>query len=183
VAGRQIIDRWGAGPGVADGYIALPTGAHPVRVEYRQVGGRAAVALALRRIERYDGWRGAYYANADLAGAPAFVRDDARPAFDWDERGPGSGLRGGQFSASWSRPASLRPGRYRFSVTADDGVRLWVAGTLALDAWERRGEPLTYTVDARVATERPVIRLDYRDRGGGTELRASYRRLGDDGAE
>jgi len=80
-------------------------------------------------------WRGEYWSNDRLEGAPALVRNDTSVSFDWGYSGPAGGLSSDHFSARWSRKVRFGTGTYRFNVEADDGVRLWVAGNLLIDRW------------------------------------------------
>lgn len=176
VAGRRIVDQWSSVQRT-DGYIYLEEGPHLLRVEYRELTGSAGIDLSLERIDRYPDWQGAYYDSDDLEATPAFWRNDKQLDFDWGEDGPGSGLRRNDFSVRWTRQHDFVAGRYRFTVTADDGVRLSVDGVKLLDRWDRRGDATTYTVDLSVKAGKRTIQLDYRDQDGPAEVRVSYGRI------
>ena len=86
------------------------------------------------------GPRGAYFANPDLAGQPAFTRRDVRVAFDWGQFLPVGGSTAepyksfprNRFSVRWTgRVLPHFSEDYVFTVHAADGARLWVrlAGT------------------------------------------------------
>jgi hypothetical protein len=80
-------------------------------------------------------WRGEYWRNASLEGPPALVRNDKSVSFDWGHGAPARGLPNDYLSARWSRRVRFGTGTYRFTLRADDGVRLWVAGNLLIDRW------------------------------------------------
>ena len=82
------------------------------------------------------GWQGAYYTGTDLSGGPKFVRTDRAVNFHWGDESPDTRLNTDEFSVRWTRVINFRGGVYRFSMTADDGARIWVDGELVLDAWE-----------------------------------------------
>jgi len=64
------------------------------------------------------------------------VRDDPEINFDWGSSSPAPGAIGSdRFSVRWTRTLDLPAGQYRFAVTADDGVRLWINGHPLIDAW------------------------------------------------
>ncbi|MEZ4638095.1 MAG: PA14 domain-containing protein [Caldilineaceae bacterium] len=46
-----------------------------------------------------------------------------------------------QFSARFERTLNVTGGIYRFSVQADDGVRVWVGGELVIDEWHPAAPP------------------------------------------
>jgi hypothetical protein len=133
---RPVIDEWHPGALTTyTGHIWLDTGAHAVRVEYFDATGGAEAHLTWEKIETYRGWKGEYFANTDLDGKPAFVRDDETVAFDWQLYAPAPGLPSDNFSVRWSRSAYFLPGAYVFWTIVDDGVRLYVDGDLYIDEW------------------------------------------------
>ena len=102
----------------------------------------------------HGGAEGEYFANANLGGAPAFTRRDARVDFDWGTlRGPGGSRSPGfadvaadNFSVRWSGQIIARFGEtYTFEVQCDDGARLSIkaAGavnwTTLIDQWSTAG--------------------------------------------
>src|SRR5512139_3672263 len=74
----------------------------------------------------YSQWKGEYFNNQGLAGAPSVVRNDYAIAFNWGLGWPNSKISADHFSVRWTRTFNLREGTYRFTVNVDDGVRLWV---------------------------------------------------------
>lgn len=105
------------------------------------------------------------------------TRDDGAGAlnFDWGTGSPGAGcgVPADNFSARWTRSVSLAAGTYRFSATADDGVRLWVDGVLRIDRWIDQG-PTTYTADVTLGAGSHNLQMDYYERGGGAVARLSW---------
>ena len=82
-----------------------------------------------------QGLWGQYFGNATLAGSPVLTRSEA-VNFDWATGAPAVGLAVDAFSARWSgRVFASANGSYTFHTTSDDGVRLWVDGTLVIDNW------------------------------------------------
>ena len=61
-------------------------------------------------------WRGEYYNNPHLDGAPILVRNDVSVNFDWGSGSPGPGIPADNFSARWSRSVNFPAGTYRFHV-------------------------------------------------------------------
>ena len=109
-----------------------------------------------------QGLKGEYFNNELLEGAPALVRTDEKIGFRWAE---GSYVNGGpldHFSVRWS--GYFIPGAeddYKFFVSADDGVRLYVNDQRVIDDWQRHGETLdTYSV--HLERGKPYkLRLEY----------------------
>ena len=101
-----------------------------------------------------SGVLGAYYANADLEGAPAFTRRDVRIAFDWGAALPVGGSSAEPyrsfptdgFSVRWTGRILPRFSEaYTFVGEADDGVRIKLrksgdsAWAMLVDHWDKRG--------------------------------------------
>ncbi|HXF61630.1 MAG TPA: PA14 domain-containing protein, partial [Caldilineaceae bacterium] len=106
------------------------------------------------------GWRGEYYNNTNLSGAPALVRDDPRVDFDWGYNAPGRSIRNDNFSARWVRNVFLPAGAYRFYARADDGVRVWVDGVLVIDEWHA-SSGRTFSAERRLDSGSHLIRVEF----------------------
>jgi hypothetical protein len=83
-------------------------------------------------------WRGEYYSNTTLSGAPALCRNDPSIDFDWNGSAPGVGVPGTDFSARWTRTVTFSAGTYQFVLGSDDGTRLYIDGNLVADDWAPR---------------------------------------------
>lgn len=155
----------------------LSAGDHHLQVEYYEATGGAIAQFswALVGMTTFN-WRGEYFNNKDLLGQPALVRDDAAINFDWGYGSPASGVNADNFSARWTRTLSLEPGTYRFTVTSDDGARLWVNNQLVLDRW--RDQPVTtYVVDVALAGGAIPVRLEYYENTHQALVRLSWERI------
>ncbi len=108
----------------------------------------------------YPQWRGEYFNNMELAGAPSVVRNDFAIAFNWGYGWPNPKISANHFSVRWTRIVNLSEGTYRFSVRTDDGARLFVDNVLILDQWHA-ATGLTYVVDVPLGTGIHVVRMEY----------------------
>ena len=114
-------------------------------MDYFENGGLGAVALSWTRLtavpptpipQPVTNWRGEYFNNVSLNGAPVLVRDDTFIDFIWGSATPAPNIvNADRFSVRWTRTLNLTPGRYFFTAHADDGVRLWVNNQLLIDEW------------------------------------------------
>ena len=108
------------------------------------------------------------------------MRDDGvgALAFDWGTGGPNScGVGVDRFSARWSRTMSLDAGTWRFTATADDGVRLYVDGQLKIDAWIDQA-PKSYSTDVALAAGSHSVVMEYYENAGGATATLSWAYLG-----
>jgi uncharacterized protein YraI len=121
-------------------------------------------------------WRGEYFANRDLVGSPALVRNDQRIDFDWDLRAPIAGLPADNFSVRWTRSAQFDGATYRFRAVVDDGVRLWVDGQLILNSW-MDGPARELVVDYPVSQGSHNVRVEYYERAGFASVRLWWERV------
>jgi len=118
-------------------------------------------------------WRGEYYNNTWFGGSPALVRDDADINFDWGASAPAAGVNADNFSVRWTRVVRFEDGTYRFTVTTDDGVRLWLNGDLVLDKWFDQA-PTTYTFTRAMTAGDHPLRLEYYEHTGIAQIRLSW---------
>ena len=136
IDGKTLIDAWTRVPNATHvGHLYFEgSGQHDIRVEYRN-GSNAGIRFTWEKIETFSGWKGEYFGNRDLTGKPVFVRDDAQINFDWRGGSPGPVMPSNNFSVRWTRTLDMEKGLYRFTATADDGIRVHVDGETIIDAW------------------------------------------------
>jgi hypothetical protein len=156
--------------------VHLASGDHHLRVEYYEAGGEAVAKLHFALATGAVGeWRGEYFNNPSLAGAPTYVRFDPAIDFTWTGS-PAPGIGPDMFSVRWTRQVSLDPGRYRFTVTADDGVRLWVNNQLLIDRWHEQ-PATTYHAEIDLPGGEVPVRMEHFERGGQAVARLTWQRL------
>jgi hypothetical protein len=121
-------------------------------------------------------WRGEYFANPALSGSPALVRNDRDINFDWGPGAPAAGLPADGFSARWTRLVSFHAGTYRFTVGADDGVRVWVDGQLAVDEW-RDGGFQPHSFDVELPQGEHALQVEYYENLGSARVLLAWEAL------
>ncbi|HIC90109.1 MAG TPA: LysM peptidoglycan-binding domain-containing protein [Anaerolineae bacterium] len=110
-------------------------------------------------------WRGEYWNNMTLSGAPDLVRSDVSINFDWGWGGPAPGINRDYFSARWVRTLYFAGGTYRFYARSDDGVRVWVDSQLLIDEW-RRQAATSFAADIILAPGPHTVRVEYFEQDG-----------------
>ena len=135
----------------------------------------ALLMLPLPAAAAVPAFRGEYYNNTDLSGAPRLVRDDAAINFDWGSGRPASSINADYFSVRWTNFVPFDAGTYRFTVRVDDGVRLWIDEALVLDRWIPQ-PATTYVVDRTLSAGYHHLRLEYYEAAGQAVAQLSWAR-------
>lgn len=159
-----VIDEWHSNDasGVYWKEVTLDWGNHLIELEYYEEAGNALLQFWWEPAT-YSGWKAEYWANPTLSGVPDVIRDQAQVYEDWGLSSPDLRIPVDNFSARFSRRQRFDAGAYRFSVTVDDGVRLWIDGVQVIDEW--RDQPTrTYTVDRQLSAGDHDLRIDYYER-------------------
>lgn len=179
--GALIINAWHDRPAqTVSVERRLSAGHHLIVVEYYERTGYALVRFSWEVVSpAITNWRGEYYNNATLSGSPALVRDDAHINFQWGLGSPAPGINADEFSVRWTRNLSLPAGMYRFTMTVDDGGRLWVNHHLLLDVWREQAET-TYVGDIYLPGGVIPIKMEYYERAGQAVARLSWRKIDGD---
>ena len=121
-----------------------------------------------------NAWYGEYFNNLTLAGDPVMVRNDPSLNFSWGNTSPAEPV-AVDFSVRWTQSLSLTAGIYRFSLTHDDGMRLWIDGVLHADEWESCCR--TDTVDVPLAAGSHTIVVEFVDLYGAAQAALAWEKL------
>ncbi len=178
--GSMIINGWrDQGPTTYTASLDVSAGTHTLVVEYYQNGGGAMVRFGYAPAPpppptcAPTQWTASYYNNVSLSGTPWVVCEDTID-HDWGTAGPGvPGIGGVNFSVRWTRTETFNAGTLAVTATSDDGVRVFVDGTVVIDQWKDQG-PTTYTANPTGTAGSHSLTVEYYQRGGGAVARASY---------
>ena len=111
-------------------------------------------------------WKGEYFANPDVMGEPALVRNDETIDFDWGNGAPAPGLPLDKYSVRWSRKARFENSDYLFTVSVEGGVRLWLDGRMLIDDWVASGNRTLTAQSGVIKAGDHDLRVDYFKSGG-----------------
>jgi hypothetical protein len=154
----------------------LAAGSHQIYVEYYEHLGDATARIWWEPVAGYPDWRGEYWANKNLSGSPVLTRNDPHIDFNWQFAAPAPGLPDEEFSARWTREINFEGGTYRFSVRADDGVRIFVDGQKVIDEWHLNDGKRTYQVEMRLQGKHTLV-VEYYEGLIAAEIHFWYDRL------
>jgi len=181
VNGNPIIDAWyDSAVHTVTADIYLHAGNHNVKVEYYEAGGLAVAKLNWQLVTAAEppitNWRGEYFNNVNLSGAPVLVRDDPQINFNWGYGAPALGVAADNFSVRWTRTINLEPGRYRFTAASDDGMRVFVNNQIVINAWYDRAIQ-TNSVEIDLPGGPTALRVEYYERTLLAEARFTWTKV------
>jgi uncharacterized protein YgiM (DUF1202 family) len=163
--------------------VNLPEGTHHIQVDYRELSGNARVYVTWANLATNPtgpnfpapvqqpipvsggGWTAQYYANQSLAGSPSAILSENSPSHDWGSGSPINNIGSNNFSVRWTSVQYLNAGRYRVTVRADDGVRLFVNGSAIINEWHGASGQ-TYTADFTLGTGQHNFMIEYYEDNG-----------------
>nr|MBC7244204.1 pre-peptidase C-terminal domain-containing protein [Chloroflexota bacterium] len=170
-----FLGKWGS-PGAGDGQFWYPCGVAVAPDGTVYVADTGNDRIQAFGIAYPTTWRGEYFANRWLAERPILIRQDAALDFQWGTGSPGSGVPADNFSARWQRYVPFAASRYRFTVFADDGVRLWVDDTLLIEQWQE--QVASYAAEISLSAGYHRLLLEYYEAGGSAALQLRWTQLG-----
>jgi glucose/arabinose dehydrogenase/PKD repeat protein len=174
--GALVIDQWkDQAPTTYTATRSVTAGNHELKVEYYEAGGGAVARFSVTSAPAScptNQYRASYFPNLTLTGTAAVVRCETAINNNWGSGSPpGTGVGPDNFSVRWVGTRSFATTRtYTFTATADDGVRVYLDGTLIINQWKDQ-PPTTYTATRSVTAGNHQVRVDYYERGGGAVAR------------
>jgi len=114
-----------------------------------------------------------YFNNNSLSGSPTFTACQSSINYSWGSGGPGNGLANDNFSVRWTGSHSFNAAAYTFTARADDGIRVWLDGSLIIDAWKDQA-PTTYQATRTLTAGEHLIKVEYYEKGGGAVAQVSW---------
>ncbi|MCE9630049.1 MAG: cellulose binding domain-containing protein [Planctomycetia bacterium] len=146
--------------------------ARPAGPSRRVLGGLEV--LEDRRFLAGEGLTGQYFDNADFTTLKA-TRVDASIDFNWGTSTPATGVANTTYSVRWSGAVVPQFSElYTFTVTADDGVRLWVDDQLIITNWVNQSAKAVSGRIALRAGEATPIRLEYYQNTGSASAKLEW---------
>jgi hypothetical protein len=165
VDNQLVLDQWSGVNGAYSVDVWLSQGSHTFFVDYGQRHQPSHISFWWELTgptpsPNFPEWRGEYFNNRDLAGAPVHVRNDQNVDFNWSWISPAPGLGTENYSVRWTRTLDFSGGDYRFNIRSDDGNRVFVDGHRIINEWRDMSGGTTYTAD-RYLSGRHTIAVEY----------------------
>ncbi|MEK7649372.1 MAG: PQQ-dependent sugar dehydrogenase [Patescibacteria group bacterium] len=162
---NNLISDWSFEEGGSDNWAQNSWGDNTVTFSYPVSGVVGA-----------DEFCASYFNNINLSGAPSVVQQDASINFDWGLNSPHALIQPDRFSARWIKQADFEDATYQFTVTADDGVRLYVDDVLVIDEWHDQAAT-TYTVTHQMTPGIHTMKLEYYENAYAALVNFEYEKI------
>ena len=119
-------------------------------------------------------WQASYWNNVDLSGAAVFQREETDLSYNWGYGSPDPSVVSDYFSARWTRYLYMeQSGTYRFTVTSDDGVRVFVDDVQVINGWWDHSAQ-TFTADRALGAGHHIVRVEFYERAGAAVCQFSW---------
>lgn len=127
-----------------------------------------------------EAFRGQYFNATDFTQL-ALTRVDPAIDFDWADGSPAAGVNTDFFSVRWEGDFEFAAdGMYRFTVSTDDGMRVFVDGAEIVSEWQV--QPATaFTAGLALTAGVHRIEVEYYEQEYNAVARVSWARMGSDG--
>ncbi len=110
-------------------------------------------------------------------GSLQFTRTDPTINFNWGYGKPDArAVSADNFAVRWTANPVFAAGTYRFSVTADDGVRLIVDGKTVINQWKNQSAT-TYTADVPLTAGSHSIVMEYYENANRAVAKLSWSKI------
>jgi hypothetical protein len=113
-----------------------------------------------------------YFPNTSLTPPSARTACEASINYDWGIGGP-AGVPPDNFSARWTGRFNFAGGNVTFTARADDGVRVFLDGTLIIDGWKDQ-PPTTYTTMRNVTAGEHEVKVEYYEKLEGAVIQVGW---------
>ena len=185
VDGRIVIDKWQPMSLTAStGDIVVGPGLHELELDYFERTGQSRLRLDWQALDL--GWRAEIWPLTGAGGPPAF--SDPAPLERVDPGIAFEGQLGAGISAKllkdgvalrWTRELDVADaGEYELLARIDGGVRVYVDGQIAIDAWPQQPARVLRG-RAMLSAGRHVLRVEYRYANGSTPVaKLDWERVG-----
>ncbi len=122
-------------------------------------------------------WEGRYFNNVDLSGAPVQTICSSLIDFNWGIGSPAGGVNADNFSVRWtSTQVFPTAGTYLFTVTVEDGVRLYINGNPLINSMQDSPGPRTLSTPYEVTSAGAAVfmTLEMNNYDGNAQIKLNW---------
>jgi len=174
VDGVLIIDQWH--DAAVTEYTAvkqLSAGNHTLQVDYYQNQGTGQIDFYPELIGAGGAWKGEFFNNINLSGPVVATKGYNDLELDFGLNAPASGVFADYFSARFTGTFNFVGGKFRFTATADDGIRIFIDDNLILNKWQVTSIK-TYQVDVDIASGNHNVRVEFFENTGAAVVKVRW---------
>jgi LysM repeat protein len=174
VDGVMLIGEWhDTAPKEYTAERELSAGNHSLQIDYYEHTGGAQIKFWIEPLDIIKAWKGEFFNNMNLVGPPTVTKNYGSIDFDWGNRAPEAGITADYFSVRWTGEFNFTGGQYRFTATADDGIRVYVDDGLIVDEWHDTSAR-TYTVDVDVSAGAHRLKVEHYEHEGAAVAKVQW---------
>ncbi len=171
---QPVIDRWVDQGTTSYTYSQnMTAGNHKIVMEYYERGGGAVARLNYVKLVASPTFQAEYYNNRSLSGSPVLTRAESAINYNWGGGSPDPSVPSDNFSARWTRIVDFAAGTYTFTMTGDDGVRLWIDDVMVIDRWVDQSAT-SYSTTQTLSAGLHNIKMEYYEAGGDAVAQLVY---------
>jgi hypothetical protein len=120
-------------------------------------------------------WSASYYPSPDFSGTPV-TRTEAAINFNWGAGSPDPAIPADNFSARFTGTQTFNGGTFTFTLTRDDGARVFLDNALIMNHTE--GGVQTFQTTVTVAAGARNIVVEFIEATGNAQVSLSWRQVG-----
>ena len=156
--------------------LPITAGTHTIVVEYYEGGGFARAFMSYSTVAQacptITGWLAEFYASTTFTGARVSCQDLATLDSNWATGTPAPGVPEDNFSARFTKTETFTSGNYRFTLGADNDIKLYVDGVLKTTY--ATGPYSETTVDVPLTAGSHTIKIEFVEYGGDARVKATW---------
>ncbi|MFI9626918.1 PA14 domain-containing protein [Streptomyces sp. NPDC052042] len=117
-----------------------------------------------------------FYANTTFSGTPKRTDCDSTIDENWGTRAPGyKGMPRDRFGVRWTMSRDFGSGGpFSFTVSARDGIRVYLDGVRKVNVWKDGSATVTKTVNVTIPSGKHSLRVDYVNWTGAANVKFRY---------
>ncbi len=196
IDGSLYINNWYSGFGHSQAWAYLPAGMHTIQAQFRDLVGEAfqeiwwqgpgflPLDLLPEAVPEYgytwlaEYWSDYFGESIDRTLTPHFSRLEGTVLnHPWGMTGPDPMMVNDYFRSKFTRQADFDCGTYRFSIEADDGVRLTIDGQVLVDRWYEGVHVISF--DRAMSKGVHQLRVDHYEAAGDSQIHLDWEKISD----
>jgi beta-N-acetylglucosaminidase/RNase P/RNase MRP subunit p29 len=174
VDGKLVIDEWNnQSLHFFTKPIYLNAGNHHIKIKYKEIVGLAELRFEIDDLMRDNRWYGMAFSTSNFSGKTVLLGYSPQIYdlnFDWERESPANGIPSDYFSTFFQRNFTVMDGYHELQVTANDGVQVYVDGTLIIDEWDNEGVG-TFNKSVYLNAGKHTVKIKYKEIVGLAELK------------